>query len=70
MTRIRARGTHTWDIVIHYHRCPSCRAIQESREDYRYQLGKYIKDLECPKCKHHYTVVKRTKPTFVPFFGS
>ena len=69
MTHFRARGSHTWDIVVQYHRCPACHAIQESREDYRYQLGKYIKDLECPKCHHHYTIVKRSRPMFGPLFG-
>ncbi len=65
---IRKKGSHTWDLSVHYHRCPFCGAIQESREEYQNRLGKYQKDLVCPRCDRHFTVTKRVRPTFGPFF--
>jgi hypothetical protein len=66
---IRSKGTHTWDIHVHYYQCPKCGCVIENREDYQYRLGKYEKDLECSKCCHKFTVQKRTKPSFGPIFG-
>jgi len=55
---VMQKGSHTWEIILYYHRCPKCGFIFESREDYQYRLGLYQKDLECPKCHHQYTVTK------------
>lgn len=62
-------GTHTWDLTVHYHQCPSCKAIIESRDDYVYRLGSYIKEIECPYCEHAFTLKKRIKHKIGPFFG-
>ena len=63
------KGTHTWDLILHYHRCPKCGFILESREDFKYQAGKYIKEVECSRCKNHYVVTRSLKPTFGPIIG-
>lgn len=63
------KGNHTWDLIVQYHRCPKCGLIIESRNDYEYRLGKYEKDLECPRCKHLFTETKQRKPSFGPLIG-
>lgn len=63
------RGPHTWDLVIQYHKCPSCGYIMESREGYRYRLGEYLKDLECPRCHKAFTIKKNIEITVGPIFG-
>lgn len=63
------KGAHTWDLIVYYHRCPSCGFIMESRQAFEYRLGKLQKDLECPRCHNPYTVTKVVKPSAGPFFG-
>lgn len=63
------KGEHTWDLIVHYHRCPKCGNIIESREDYQYRLGVYYKDLECNRCHEQFTTTKKVKPTFGPLIG-
>jgi|EndMetStandDraft_5_1072996.scaffolds.fasta_scaffold109861_2 uncharacterized C2H2 Zn-finger protein len=63
------KGTHTWDLIVQYHRCPKCGYIFESREDYQNRLGLYQKDLQCPRCNNIYTITKDRKPTFGPLTG-
>lgn len=63
------KGNHTWDIIIDYHRCPSCGYIFESREGYEYYFGKYLKNLECSRCGNLFTVTKKGTKTFGPVFG-
>jgi hypothetical protein len=63
-------GTHTWDIIIHYHRCPGCGFIIESREDYHYRMGKYQKDLTCSRCQRRFTITKPTRLRFGPLIGN
>lgn len=63
------KGTHTWDLIVQYHRCPKCGYIQESRENYEYRLGKYEKDLECERCHHRYHLEKKVKAKFAPLVG-
>lgn len=63
------RGTHTWDLVLDYHRCPKCGNIVESRDKYQYQAGKYQKEIECDRCHHLFIAVKPTKLTFGPLIG-
>lgn len=65
----RKKGTHTWDMHLHYHRCPACGKIHESRSAYEYRLGVYQLDLTCSRCEHHWTEDKPTKPRFGPFFN-
>lgn len=64
------KGTHTWDLVLKYHRCPKCGFIIESREDYTHRLGAWIKDLTCSRCGEHFSLEKNTKPTFGPLIGT
>ena len=63
------KGIHTWDLVYHYHRCPQCGKIIESREDYHYELAKYVKDLKCPRCHQVFTVEKQARVQPGPLFG-
>ncbi|MEC7838870.1 MAG: hypothetical protein VX777_02385 [Chlamydiota bacterium] len=65
----KQEGHHTWNLTVHYHKCPECGYIIESREDYFYRLGKYIKNVECDRCKHAFTLQKRVKPKVGPLFG-
>lgn len=64
------KGTHTWDLIIHYHRCPQCGLIIESRDDYRYRLGQWIKDMTCGRCGNEFRLTKNSKPTFGPLIGT
>jgi len=66
---MREKGTHTWDLYLTYHRCPKCGLIFENRENYIYRLGKYQKDLVCPRCANAYTLTKNQRLRFGPFFG-
>jgi len=63
------KGEHTWDLVLHYHCCPQCGKILESRDDYQYRLGCYQKELQCERCHLEFTVTKSTHPTFGPLIG-
>lgn len=58
----RDKGTHTWDIVVRYHRCPACGTILESRDDYTYRFGMYVKQLTCLHCGHAFTDTRRSRP--------
>ncbi|NGX42675.1 MAG: hypothetical protein K940chlam7_00959 [Chlamydiae bacterium] len=51
------KGEHTWDIVIHYHRCPECGYIIESRQGFTFRAGKYQKEVVCDRCDHEFLVV-------------
>ena len=62
-------GEHTWDIIVHYHRCPECGYIIESRQEFTYRLGKYQKELACERCQHNFQVTKPSKPSFGPLIG-
>lgn len=66
----KQRGSHTWDLTTHYHRCPSCGYVMENRSDYTYRLGKYIKELECVKCGYEFLLEKNIKPSIGPVFGN
>jgi uncharacterized C2H2 Zn-finger protein len=63
------KGTHTWDLILHYHLCPHCGYIFESRADYQYRLGSYQKDLECPRCHTQFMVTRNRKHHFGPLLG-
>lgn len=67
---MRRKGDHTYDLYLTYHRCPKCGNIFESRSDYMYQMGKYVKNLECPKCKNSYFLERSRQPPIGPFFGA
>ncbi len=63
------KGTHTWDLYIHYHRCPNCGYIMESRQDFEKRANKYVKDLVCSRCQKPFSVLKEEKPTWGPLTG-
>jgi uncharacterized C2H2 Zn-finger protein len=63
------RGIHTWDLIVHYHLCPKCGKIIESREDYRYQKGAWTKQLRCPKCSTLFIARKQQPLRFGPLLG-
>jgi rubredoxin len=65
----RQPGEHTWDLHIRYHCCPTCGFIVESREDFKYILGEYQKDLICPRCQHSFTIVKTGQHKLGPLIG-
>ncbi len=54
--------THTWPLYVHYHRCPSCGYIIESRKDYVYEMGKWIKDVTCNRCKNAFRLEGKAPP--------
>ncbi len=62
-------SSHTWKLYVKYHKCPKCGYIIESRDDYRYEMGKYLKDLECLRCKHHFVEMKDPPPRMAPLLG-
>ncbi len=64
------QGEHTWDLIVQYHQCPKCGRINESREDYHYRLGAWIKEVTCERCGHAFRLTKQRKPTFGPLIGT
>ena len=56
--------------LVHYHRCPECGYIMESRRDYDNRFGKYMKDLICRRCHHQFTLMRNEKKTFGPLIGT
>lgn len=57
-------GNHTWEIIIDYHKCPACGLIIESRQRFNRKSGKWVKELNCSRCNHQFSIEK--KPS-VPF---
>lgn len=62
-------GTHTWDLYVRYHRCPKCGYIIESRDDYQYQMGNYVKELTCNRCKNTFTESMPSTKHLGPIIG-
>lgn len=62
-------GNHTWDLILFYHRCPSCGYIIENREPFEQRLHSVEKEIVCPKCAGHFIVTKTKPPTFGPLLG-
>jgi uncharacterized paraquat-inducible protein A len=63
------KGTHTWEKLLEYQRCPECSYVFESRTPYELILGKLQKEEQCPRCFHHYTAMKERTLTFGPLIG-
>lgn len=64
------KGSHTWDLVVDYHRCPKCGFITESRQSfYSDAEGKWSKKITCGRCDGQFVVNKARKPSFGPFTG-
>lgn len=64
------KGEHTWDLVCDYQRCPKCGFIVENREEFHYELGSWIKEIHCDRCKNDFTVKDLRKLTFGPLIGT
>lgn len=65
-----SQSAHTWNLIVRYHACPQCGYIIESRVDYHYRLGDWIKNLTCPRCQHAFTIKKNYRPKFGPLIGN
>lgn len=65
----QSHGVHTWDIILHYYRCPLCGYIMENQTQFERRLQNLQKELCCSKCKHFFTITKNKKPTFGPLLG-
>lgn len=63
------KATHTWDLVVRYHRCPYCGFINESRKRYEYRNGEYVKEMACGRCGKEFVEKKVSKHKFWPLFG-
>ncbi len=63
------KGSHTWDLIVHYHRCPKCGYIIESRDDYIFHKNKGVKQLTCKRCNHAFEEIKMRKSSFGPLLG-
>lgn len=64
------KGEHTWDLIIDYQHCPKCGYIVESRTDYHYLMGSWVKEIDCERCRNTWSVKKKMKPTFGPLIGT
>lgn len=65
----RTQATHSWPLIVHYHRCPKCGFVLESRTDYELFLGEYRKHLVCDRCEHDFIATKKYPATFGPLLG-
>lgn len=63
------KGTHTWDMVVSYHKCPECGYIVENQDVWKVEKDHYEKPIVCPRCKHSFVAIKPRKKGFGPFFG-
>ena len=63
------KGTHTWDLILQYHRCPQCGFINENRQEFKYVMGKYLKEASCQRCGHEWILTKPVHPSFGPLIG-
>ena len=52
-------GNHTFPLIIHYHACPKCGKINEHRSEFEERLGTQVKDLDCERCHHLFSVIKK-----------
>ena len=62
-------GHHTWDLVLHYVRCPFCGYIAENRDKYISYLDRIEKEVKCPRCEKSFKLKKETPPSFGPLLG-
>lgn len=51
-------GNHTWDLVLHYYRCPKCGYVIENRDKYERRMALLQKEVACTRCGHLFTVTK------------
>lgn len=60
--------THTWDIHLHYHRCPHCGYIAENRDKFEYESLQFVKKVSCPRCKKEFKDAQKKQVRLGPFF--
>jgi hypothetical protein len=56
-------GLHTFSRQLEYHQCQKCARLFESRHDFVYDLGEWVKKIECPLC-HHQDEIRLTSQQF------
>lgn len=64
-----SEGSHTWDIVVEYHKCPECETVIENRNRYEKRHDKWQLEIDCTRCDCTFTVTKKMRPTFGPLTG-
>lgn len=62
------KGDHTWNIDVHYARCPICGFINEVKGPLTYHDGKYEKEINCIKCDKLIQISKKLTQ-IGPIFG-
>jgi hypothetical protein len=62
-------GNHTWDLILHYYRCPQCGYIMENRDKFEHRSHQLEKELICSRCQHAFKARKRPQTTFGPLLG-
>lgn len=61
--------THTYPLHLSYRKCPSCKHIIECRKDFQYKMGRYEREITCPRCKHSFNDVEKGPEPLGPLFG-
>lgn len=62
-------GNHTWDLNVHYYRCPRCGYIVENRDKFEPLFNSLLKDIVCKRCQYAFRVEKKIGPAFGPLLG-
>lgn len=62
-------GNHTWDLILHYVRCPKCGYIMENREKFETHFHRLEKNIICTRCQSAFKMAKKRKPVFGPLLG-
>lgn len=62
-------GTHTWDLNLHYYRCPRCGYVLENRDKFEKSFSQLSKELICLRCQFGFRLTKKPRPTFGPLLG-
>ena len=63
-------GNHTWDLNVHYYRCPQCGYIVENRDKFEPLLfNSLLKDIVRNRCQYAFRVEKKIRPAFGPLLG-
>ena len=62
-------GNHTWDLVLHYYRCPHCGYIIENQDKFEPRLKRLEKNLICQRCQHAFIVTLKPQQVCGPLLG-
>lgn len=60
--RVEAGKTHTWEIYLHYYRCPNCGYVLEDRNSFEQRGKVFEKTLLCPRCETKWREETSLKP--------